>query len=87
MKSLFSMYALTAIAMSASNGNDIYDTPKSNTKNNPKETDEERKKRLENAEIERYKSQGLKEFFYGKNSLWALNQKSADKKALKKNWL
>lgn len=52
-----------------------------------KETEEERKKRLKKAEIERYKSQGLTEFFYGKNSLWALNQKSADKKARQRHWL
>lgn len=53
----------------------------------PKETDEERKRRLAKAEIERYKAQGLTEFFYGENSLWALNQKSADKKARKRHWL
>jgi hypothetical protein len=53
----------------------------------PKETEEERKKRLAKAEIERYKAQGLTEFFYGENSLWALNQKSADKKARKRHWL
>jgi hypothetical protein len=52
-----------------------------------KETDEEKKQRLAKAEIERNKANGLKEFFYGENSLWALNQKSADKKARKKNWL
>ena len=30
---------------------------------------------------------GLKEFFYGANSLYALNQKNADRKATKKGWL
>ena len=30
---------------------------------------------------------GLTEFFYGKNSLWALNQKTADKKAIKKGYI
>jgi len=53
----------------------------------PKETDEEKKRRLAKAEIERNKANGLKEFFYGENSLWALNQKNADKKARIKHWL
>lgn len=53
----------------------------------PKETEQERKKRLAKAEIERYKAQGLTEFFYGENSLWALNQKSADRKAKNRNWI
>lgn len=53
----------------------------------PKESEEERKRRLAKAEIERYKAQGLTEFFYGENSLWALNQKSADKKARQRYWL
>ena len=53
----------------------------------PKETDEERKRRIAKAEIERAKANGLKEFFYGENSLFALNQKSADKKARKLNWI
>lgn len=70
------MYALAAMAMS---GDERYIEPK--------ETEEERKARLAKAEIERYKSQGLTEFFYGENSLWALNKKSADKKARKRNWL
>ena len=30
---------------------------------------------------------GLKEFFYGENSLYALNQKNADRKARKKGYL
>ncbi len=51
------------------------------------ETEEEKKRRLAKAEIERNKANGLKEFFYGENSVWALNQKSADKKASKKNWI
>jgi len=31
--------------------------------------------------------QGLKQFFYGENNLWALNQKNADRKAKKNNWI
>lgn len=53
----------------------------------PKESDEERKARLAKAEIEKYKQQGLTEFIYGENSLWALNKKNADKKARDKGWL
>lgn len=33
------------------------------------------------------KKQGLKEFIYGENSVWALNKKNADKKAAKNGWL
>ena len=53
----------------------------------PKETEEERKQRLAKAEIERNKANGLKEFFYNKKSVWAINQKNADKKARNNNWL
>lgn len=82
MKSILGMYALAAMAMSGGldgNNRERYIEPK--------ETEEERKARLAKAEIERYKKQGLTEFFYGENSLWALNQKSADKKARKRHWL
>lgn len=53
----------------------------------PKETDEQRKRRIANAEIRTAKANGLKEFFYGENSVWASNQKNADKKALKNNYI
>ena len=53
----------------------------------PIETDEDKKRRLAQAEIERNKANGLKEFFYGENTLYALNQKNADKKARGKHWL
>lgn len=82
MKSMLGMYALAAIAMSGDFGG-----------KNPrgyielKETDKEKKQRLAKAEIERNKANGLKEFFYGENSVWALNQKNADKKARSKHWL
>lgn len=65
-----------------------FDSPHGMRENRqPKETDEERKSRLAKAQIERYKAQGLTEFFYGDNSLWALNEKSADRKARKRNWI
>lgn len=53
----------------------------------PKESEEDKNNRLAKAEIERNKANGLTEFSYGENKLWALNKKSADKKARKKNWL
>ena len=53
----------------------------------PIETDEDKKRRLAQAEIERNKANGLKEFFYGENTLYALNQKNADRKARGKHWL
>ena len=33
------------------------------------------------------KKKGLTLFYYGENSLWALNQKNADRKARKKGWV
>lgn len=53
----------------------------------PKETEEERKKRIDKAQTKINESKGLTKFDYGSNSLWALNQKSADKKAKKKGWI
>ena len=63
------------------------ETPNRTRDYEPKETDEEKKRRLAKAEIERNKANGLKEFFYGENSVWAINQKNADKKARSKHWL
>ncbi len=53
----------------------------------PSESEEERKLRLSKAEIERNKANGLQNFYYGENSVWALNKKNADKKAKKNNWI
>lgn len=47
----------------------------------------ERRHKMEEAAIRQYKAQGLKQFFYGENSLWALNKKSADRKAKRYNWI
>ena len=77
------MYALTMMAMSADLGGN---NPRGRYIE-PKETDEEKKQRLAKAKIERNKANGLKEFFYGENSVWAINQKNADKKARSKHWL
>lgn len=45
------------------------------------ETIDERKRRLQLAEIKSNQAKGLKQFYNGQ--VWALNQKSADKKAKK----
>lgn len=81
MKSMLGLAAMmTALAYGETSGT----TP---DYREPKETEEERKARLAKAERERYKAQGLTEFFYGDNSLWALNQKSADRKARQRHFL
>lgn len=81
MKAMIGMAAMmTALAYGGNSGT----TP---DLSEPKETEEEKKQRLAKAEIERNKSNGLKEFFYGENSVWAINQKNADKKAQMKHWL
>jgi hypothetical protein len=51
------------------------------------ETPEERKKRLAKVEIIRNQAKGLKEFKYGSSSIWAINQKNADKKAKRNKWI
>ncbi len=82
MKSMLGMYALAAMAMSGDLGGNNRERYVE-----PKETDEEKKQRLAKAEIERNKANGLKQFFYGENTVWAINQKNADKKARSKHWL
>lgn len=73
---------LTAMAMMAygSNNNENIIKPK-------EESEEEKKLRLKQIENDQHKANGLTEFFYGENSVWALNQKTADKKAKKKGYL
>ena len=83
MKSKFGALGMLA-AMVAISGNTPYDYSEPIKR---KETEEERKKRLSEAEIKTKKANGLKEFFFDLNSLFALNQKSADKKARKLNWI
>lgn len=51
------------------------------------ETEEDKKKRLAQAQIEINKANGLTEFCYGENSVWALNKRTADKKARKLNYI
>lgn len=51
------------------------------------ESEEERAQRLLRAEHNRKTSNGLKQFFYGENCVWAINKKNADKKAKKNKWI
>lgn len=53
----------------------------------PEETQEEKKKRQESIYKKINEAKGLKQFFYGENSLYALNRKNADKKAQSNGWL
>jgi hypothetical protein len=82
MKNILAMTSMfAALAMTGQ------ESPRHRERDEPKETDEEKKRRLAKAEIERNKANGLKEFFYGRESVWAINQKNADKKARSKHWL
>ena len=74
------MLAMGMMAMAASLESGY---PHSRTQENPKETDEQIKERLKQNQIKYYLSKGLKEYIYPNGSVWALNQKSADKKAKK----
>jgi hypothetical protein len=51
------------------------------------ETEEEKKQRMALIKVEQQKANGLKEFTYGENSIWAINKKNADKKARKLNYI
>lgn len=77
MKKNLGMYAFAMMAMAS--GNRSWDEPK--------ETDEQRNARLIKAQNEIAKANGLKQFFYGSESVWAINQSVADKKAKKKNYI
>ena len=53
----------------------------------PTETDEEKSTRLEMFKIERYKANGLKQFKFGDNVIYALNLKNAKRKAINNAWI
>lgn len=55
------------------------------TENN--ESDEDKKQRFLKSEKNCNKSNWLKEFFYGDNSVWAINEKNALRKAKKLNYI
>ena len=63
------------------------DTPtRNNHTNRIGESKEEREKRLEDAKIKQYKAKGMQEFSFPKGKVWAINYKSAVKKALRKHY-
>ncbi|TXI11483.1 MAG: hypothetical protein E6Q68_06065 [Polynucleobacter sp.] len=83
MGSVIAVLGLAAMAMSADgtsrNYNRLYE--------GPVESEEKRKRRLAKSEVRLNKARGMKQFFYGENSLWAINQKNADRKAKNKKWI
>ncbi len=84
MKSKFGLYAMFA-AMAA-----MGDTGYSERSEYRELTDEEKEKLkaiAENKRIERLKQQGVNEYFYGQNVIYARNQKNADRKARNKGYL
>lgn len=82
MKSSLGMLAFSAMALSSGLGGN-----KRERQIAPEENNEEKKKKLAKAEIELNKAHGLTEFFYGKYSVWAINQKNADRKAKLKKYI
>lgn len=62
-------------------------SPRSLTRQEIAEAKIAENKRKEKAKIERYKKQGLKPFRYSGFEVWALNEKSAYKKAKKQGLL
>jgi len=84
MKNRFGLYAMFA-AMAA-----IGDTGYLERSEYRELTDEEKEKLkaiAENKRIERLKQQGVNEYFYGQNVIYARNQKNADRKARNKGYL
>ena len=65
--------AFTAMAMASD--------PRLFTNANASESEEYHNEKIKIFEIEKNKANGLKEFIYGNQSIWALNKKNADKKA------
>jgi hypothetical protein len=84
MKSKLGLYAMLA-AMAA-----MGDTGYSEKSEYRELTDEEKeqlKAIAEKKRIERIKQQGVNEYFYGHNVIYARNQKNADRKARNKGYL
>ncbi len=76
-KALSTFAAMAALSFS-SEPNPLFHKPS-------KESERDRNLRLKQFEIENNKANGLKEFIYGNESIWALNKKNADKKARMNN--
>ena len=83
MKSMYGVSLMMA-SLSMANHNNILQI---RDKYLPKETEEQKRKKQKAINKKLNEAMGLKEFFYNSHSLWALNQKSADKKANKKGWI
>ena len=84
MKSKLGLFAMLA-AMDA-----MWDTGYSKKSKYRKLTDEEKeqlKAIAKKKRIEKLKQQGVNEYFYGQNVIYARNQKNADKKARNKGYL
>ena len=83
MSSLKRMLGLSMIAAAVA---DFGKDPKRNLQY--VESNDEREARMKLAEERQNKANGLQQFHYGYgNIVWAINQKNADKKARKLNWI
>ena len=78
------MALMMGAMLSASGGNN---TRRNEAINRLGESLEEKEKRLSDAEIKQNLTKGLKKFQYHNGWTWALNQKSADRKAKNKGYL
>ena len=84
MKNKASFLALAAMAMAAH----VHDNDYGRFIDlKPSETPQERELRLKAAYEKQMKAKGLKEFRYGTYKVWAFNQKTADKKAVKLGYI
>lgn len=66
-----------------------YDSPTGKMYKEPiiGESEESKKRRMEVFKSQQNIKRGLKRFYYGKNFVWARDQKNADRKARLQNWL
>ena len=74
------------MGIAASIGGRDIQKPKEYTHQELKAIEDSRNKRLLEKQIQRNRKMGLKEFYYGENLIWAINQKNADRKAIKKGF-
>lgn len=74
------MYGLAAVM---NEGNNIYGSALDRMSDDYEKPEKVKKPK----QVKKIIPKGLTEFFYGQNSLYALNQKNADRKARKKGYL
>ena len=84
MKSKLGLFAMMA-AMASMGDNSYYE--RSEYRELTDEEKEELKAIAEKKRLERLKKQGVNEYFYGQNVIYARNQKNADRKAKRKGYL